>query len=59
MIYEVVSIMDLYATSPEQAAKQMKRLMDAGRLPIVKVMEPKTGYEAVYDTTFDPPKKVH
>jgi hypothetical protein len=58
MIYEVVSIMDLYATSPDQAAKQMKALMDDKRLPIIKVKEHKTGSESVYDTSFDPPKQV-
>lgn len=58
MIYEVMNIMDLYATSPDQAAKQMKGLLDAKRLPIIKVLEPKSGFEAVYDTSFDPPKKV-
>lgn len=58
MIYEVINVMDVYATSPDQAAKQMKALLDDKRLPIIKVKEPKSGFEAVYDTSYDPPKKV-
>lgn len=58
MIYEVSSIMDLYATSPDQAAKQMKALLDDKKMPIILVKEPKSGFEAVYDTSYDPPKKV-
>lgn len=58
MIYETASLMDLYATSPEQAAKQFKTLMEAGRLPIVKVKELKTGVDLIFDTSFDPPKQL-